>query len=82
MQGLDGFQEAQLLTLSWPYFPSKMLLIRDMFMRATGESKEASKPAPVSPGPGPLAADDEPYKPVPYKILEEYMQQKLKLCES
>ena len=33
MQGIDYFQDAQLLTLSWPYFPNMSLIVEGVAKR-------------------------------------------------
>lgn len=78
-QGLDIFQDAQLLTLSWPYWPSK-LMVAD----ALREVRGAPPPSQLEEGLGTLkldeAVDEVPYEAVPLKMFVAYNEAKLKLA--
>lgn len=78
-QALNLWQDAQLLVLTWPLPPSKVALAQEIAKLRGHEPKEDAGPVAEPAVPSAANADEGPYKPVPFKILEEWVQQKLQL---
>ena len=78
MQGLNMFQDAQLLTLAWPYFPHRYRLVAEL-AAAKGHSSLSRDPEQFGPLEDVPDSAEDPYKSLGVKLLEAYVQEKLTL---
>ena len=85
MQGIDYFQDAQLLTLSWPWHPNMHLIVEGLAKRRGLHLQ--LQPLKHLQGPGhpedPVKAElpeeyversEQPYMSGPMRLVEDYMR--------